>query len=67
MVNMGSVFEWYLLPILPAGYIAIAYVIKNIYIDSKNKRLAKLIIAIYCIAIAVWSLFIKIPDFIPLS
>jgi dolichyl-phosphate-mannose--protein O-mannosyl transferase len=67
MINMGSLFEWYLLPILPAGYIAIAYTIKNIYIDSKNKRFAKLIIAIYCIAIAIWSLFIKVPDFIPLS
>jgi len=67
MVNMGSLFEWYLLPILPAGYIAIAYTIKNIYIDSKNKRFAKLIIAMYCIAIAVWSLLIKVPAFIPLS
>jgi dolichyl-phosphate-mannose--protein O-mannosyl transferase len=67
MVNMGSLFEWYLLPILPAGYIAIAYVIKNIYMDSKNKRLAKLIITIYCTAIAVWSLFIEVPAFIPLS
>ena len=67
MVNMGSLFEWYLLPILPAGYIAIAYVIKNIYIDSKNKSFAKLIIAMYCVAIAIWSLFIKVPAFIPLS
>lgn len=64
---MGSVFEWYLLPILPAGYLSLAYTMEKIYRDTVRKWIAKTLITIYLILVAIWLLLINIPSFIKIG
>jgi len=66
-MSVGQTYVWYLLPVLPCGFMSIAYVLKNMYDDAKSKALAGYSVLTYLLAQFVWSTMIYVPTFVEIS
>lgn len=64
LTSYGQVFIWYLLPVLPLGFISLGYFIENVYKDAKNKKLAACLIIVYTFILLIWSFTVSLSPFI---
>jgi dolichyl-phosphate-mannose--protein O-mannosyl transferase len=65
LTSFGQVFIWYVLPVLPLGFLSLSYFIKSVYIEASKKSLANFILVFYAFMLFIFS-FIQIPSFIKL-
>jgi len=63
-VSVGKIFIWYLLPGLPFAFVSLTYMISRVYSEVSRKTAPRIVMAVYVALIVVWSLFVKIPQFI---
>jgi len=63
-LSPGKNFIWYLLPVIPFGFISIVYMINKFYTESSRRITPKIAIAIYMAALIAWSLYIEVPPYV---
>jgi len=64
-INIGQSFVWYLLPLLPIGFLLLTNVLGEISEKSK-RRTFLFLLALYLIALSVWSRLAPLPQFMKL-
>jgi hypothetical protein len=63
--SFGQGFVWYLLPVIPIGFLLFTNVVKNIGEGMSVKRFLPALL-IYLVALLVWSRLFAMPGFIKL-